>query len=233
MVRTVLFLLLLLAFVQAASAWNIQTLSVNPPQGPIAPKTPVVVTGILHFGPVYKGLSTFINDDTFDMYTELTDPRWNVTKVETFDDRPAEITKIFENKRSVRARIDGWELSYGRRSFELEFRLEGTAPEVSETQSKIIIRIQELDPSANPVDGTVTLKKYTIAVPTPTLPPDTPSPTAPPTTAPPAGTPAPDTPAPTASITQKQTYSPGPEGGLVVGLLILVFIAAALKRKNP
>jgi hypothetical protein len=221
----VLLLVLVTAFIPTASAWNVQSLSVTPPQGPIAPGTPVVVTGTVHFGPSYEGLSTFINDDTFDLYTDLANPKWTVTKIQTFEDRPTEKTTIFDNKEGVRARIDGWDLSYGRQSFDLEIRLEGTAPDVQTAQSKTIIRIQELDPSANTVEGSVTTRKYTIS-------PQTPAPTL--TLAP---TPVPVTTVQTTETlpptpTVKQTYAPGPDALAICGVLGVTCLAVALGRKR-
>jgi hypothetical protein len=232
-IRSVFLVLVLFALIQAVSAWEVQNLAISSPQDPIAPKTPVTITYTVHFSPVYSGLTTFVNDDTLDMYTDLSDATWDVTKTEVFEDRPSETTKLVENKKGIRVRIDGWELSFGRRQFDLSVRLTGNAPDVAQSQSKTMIRVQELDPSANPVPGRGMVKKYTIATPTPTPPPATPEPTTAVTSLSPAGTlQDQNTPPVTTPPAKKPTYSPGPGPGLTAGLLVLLCVAAAVKGKN-
>jgi hypothetical protein len=189
----------------------------------------MTATALIHFGPSYSGLTTFPSSNTFDLYTELDNATWTVTKTETSEDRPAEVTTMVKNKKSIRARISGWDLSYGRRSFDLSVELTGTAPDVPVTQSKTILRIQELDPSANPVEGTTITKKYTIRVPEP----ETPSPTVTtPQPAPVETTETTATPPPVTTPTVKKTYSPGPEPVMVIGLLGIVVVLLAFGKRS-
>jgi hypothetical protein len=221
--RPALIFLLLLLFLPGVSAWTIKDISIHPAQGPIAPGTTVTASYTIYLDSWMTG-TTFENDDTLDMYTELEGARWVVTLTDVEEGNPPD-TKELANKNGVRARIDGWMLSYASRRFNLDVTLRGVAPSVSVTQEKIMFRVQELGPDAETIGGTVTTRKYVVAVPTPV-----------PTTQVQTQGPAPtesltlqDTPTPTDTPTKKQTYAPGPGLLEVCGMLAVAAIIAMRK----
>lgn len=213
--------LLLLVLIQGVSGWDVQDLVIQPGQSPVSPGMPVTVTYKVHIG-------SFDSKNTLDMYTDLSNARWVVTKTDIIDDVPA-VTSPLVQKSGSRVRIDGWTLSYQRgRQFELNVQLKGTTPDVGQTQDKTIIRVQEWDASAQPLSGTGISKKYQIFVPTPT--PETPPPTL--VQATPEITPEQTLPVTSATPTRKQTYTPGPAPILVCGVLALSFMLIAVNRKK-
>ena len=224
LLRPVLIFLLLLLFLPGVSAWTIKDISIHPAQGPIAPRTPVTVSYTIYLDSWMTG-TTFENDDTLDMYTDLEDAHWVVTLTDVEEGNPPD-TKELANKNGIRARIDGWMLSYASRQFNLDVTLRGVAPGVSVTPEKIMFRVQELGPDAQIIGGTVTTRKYMVSVPTPV-----------PTTRVQTQAPAPtenpalqDTPAPTAAPTKKQTYAPGLGLPEVCGMVAVTAIIAMKKQ---
>jgi hypothetical protein len=218
--RTALIVLLLLLFLPGVSGWTIKDISIHPAQGPIAPHTPVTVSYTIYLDSWMTG-TTFENDDTLDMYTDLENAHWVVTLTDVEEGNPPD-TKELANKNGVRARIDGWMLSYASRRFNVDVTLRGVAPNVGVTQEKIMFRVQELGPDAQTVGGTVTTRKYVVSVPTP-IPTTRIQTQAPATTETPA---VQDTPAATAAPTKKQTYAPGPGLPEVCGILAVAAIIA-------
>ncbi|WAC05269.1 MAG: hypothetical protein OS112_01185 [Methanoregula sp.] len=172
-------------------------------------------------------IGSFNSQSTLDMYTELSNATWVVTKTDIVEDVPA-VTSPLVTKSGSRVRIDGWTLSYVRRQIELNVQLKGTAPDVFQTQDKTIIRVQEWDSGAQPISGTGISKKYQIFVPTPT--PETPPPTLVQTQA--EVTPEQTTTVTSATPTRKETYTPGPGPALVCGVLALFVVFVAVNRKK-
>jgi hypothetical protein len=219
--RPVLVFLLLLLSVQSVWGWSVENLVIIPGEGPISPQTPVTVTYTVHPG-------SFTSKNTLDMYTDLSNATWVVTKTEIVEDQPEVTTPLMERIGS-RVRIDGWILSYSRgRQIEINVQLKGTAPDIAQTQDKTIIRVQEWTSDAQPLTNTGISKKYQIFVPTPT--PETPQPTL--TQAPTEIVQYQNTPEPSATPTKKQTYSPGPAPMLVCGMLAVLVMSMAITRKK-
>ena len=217
--RSVYVFLLLLLLIQGVWGWSVENLVIIPGEGPVSPHTPVTVTYTVHF-------ASFNSQNTLDMYTDLSNATWVVTKTDIVEDLPA-VTSPLQEKIGSRVRIDGWLLSYSRgRQIELNVQLKGTAPDIAQTQDKTIIRVQEWTSDAQPLTDTGISKKYQIFVPTPE-------------TQPPTLTQTPteivrdkNTPVTSATPTKKQTYSPGPAPLLVCGMLaVLVLFMALLRRK--
>jgi hypothetical protein len=165
--RLVFVLVVVLISMQGVWGWSVEDLVIIPGEGPVSPHTPMTVTYTVHF-------ASFNSQNTLDMYTDLSNATWVVTKTDIVEDNPAVTSPLLE-KSGSRVRIDGWTLSYVRRQIELNVQLKGIAPDVAQTQDKTIIRVQEWDSNAQPLSDTGMSKKYQIFVPTP--PPETPSPT--------------------------------------------------------
>lgn len=225
-VHPVLVFFLLLVLVQGVSAWTVQNLVIKPGAGPIPPQTPVTVSCTVSFDSWITG-STFPSQNSLDMYTDLENAQWVVTKTDLVEDRPP-VTSTFLTTGGVRARIDGWSLSYESTKFELNVQLRGIAPAVNQTQDKTIIRVQEWGSDGQPITATSFIRKYQIKIPTPT-----------PLTSPPTQIQTPaetaqtqNTPQTPVTPTKKQTYSPGPEPLLICGMLAVLAIVMAMRRKK-
>jgi hypothetical protein len=233
--RTVLVFLLLLLLMQGVSAWAVQNLLINPDKEPILPQTPVTLTYSVHFDSWLTGL-TFPSQNTLDMYTDLSDAQWVVTKTEIITDQPSVTTPVV-TKQGLRVRLDGWTLSYARRQIDVNVQLKGVAPNVTQSQDKIIIKVQEFNPDGQVIASTVMSKKYQIYVPTPVPATSLPTPV-PATSLPtPVQTPTeiirtPDTMVTSVTPTRKETYSPGPEPCAIVGMLAVLVIILAGKMKK-
>jgi hypothetical protein len=219
--RLVFVLVIVLTLMQGVWGWSVENLVIIPGEGPVSPRTPVTVTYKVHF-------ASFNSQNTLDMYTDLSNATWVVTKTDIVEDIPA-VTSPLLVKSGSRVRIDGWLLSYSRgRQIELNVQLKGTVPDVAQTQDTTIIRVQEWTSDAKPLADTGISKKYQIFVPTPT--PETPEPTL--TQAPTEIVTDQNTPEPSATPTKKQTYSPGPAPVLVCGMLAVLVMFMAVKRKK-
>jgi len=226
-IRGALLLLLAISIVPCVSGWTLSSWAQSPAGAELLPGTAVTADYSLHFDSWMTG-STFNNDNSLTMFTDLKDPHWTVTKVEPMDDQPSVVEQVAV-KQGIQVRLDGWTLSYSRKRFDITVRLTGTVPGQSGTIT--VVKLQELDENADPVSGTLIKKEVNVPVPTmePTTVPDitldltpseiiviTPEPTAPKTTTVP---------------TTKTLYSPGPEPVLVFGVLAGLFcMTAALRR---
>ncbi len=222
--RLFFIMVFLFVLVEGAAGFTVQNVVISPSAEPVAPGTPVTATYTVHMDSWMTG-TTFESGDTLDMYTELTNPSWYVTMSLRDDEDMDPVVSTILQKSSMRARIDGWTLSYSSAQIDLSVVLKGTAPDVSGTQSKVIFRVQELDGSAQVVTGTTTTRSYKVAVPT-----TAPTPTPIITTAPPTTVPTTETPEPTPTV--KQTYSPGPDALAICGVLSALVIAVAWGRKR-
>jgi hypothetical protein len=219
--RLVFVLVVLLASIQGVWGWSVDGLVITPSEGPLSPKTPVTVTYKIHPG-------SFDSKNTLDMYTDLSNATWVVTKTDIVEDQPT-VTSPLVTKSGSRVVIDGWIISYSRgKQIELNIQLKGTAPDIAQTQDKTIIRVQERTSDAKPLTDTGISKNYQIFVPTPT--PETPEPTL--TQAPTVIVREQNTPETIATPTKKQTYSPGPAPVLVCGMLAVLVMFMAITRKK-
>jgi hypothetical protein len=223
--RPVLVFLLLLISIQAVSAWNVQDLVIKPSAGPISPQTLVTVTCVVHFDSWMTGL-TFPSGSTLDMYTDLTNAQWVVTLTD-YERDPPETSPLLERK-GAQVRIDSWDLSFPHRQLDLNVWVKGSAPDVYQTQEKIMIRVQERDSTGNALSETAMTRKNTIFVATPTPTPPPPSSTQMTTDI----VQTQNTPVTSVAPTKKPTYTPGPEPFLICGTLALLVIIVAKKRKK-
>jgi len=219
--RLVFVCAVVLTLMQGVWGWSVDNLVIIPGEGPVSPHTSMTVTYTVHF-------ASFNSQNTLDMYTDLSNATWVVTKTDIVEDHPSVTSPLLE-KSGSRVRIDGWLLSYSRgKQIELNVKLKGTAPDIAQTQDKTIIRVQEWNSAAQPLTDTGISKKYQIFVPTPT--PETPPPTL--TQAPTEIVQYQNTPEPSATPTKKQTYSPGPAPVLVCGMLAVLVMFMAARRKK-
>jgi len=215
-----------LLIVPCASAWTFGSWSDTTRQAALPPGSPVNISYVISFNSYDTG-TTFESDDTLVMNTDLADPRWVVTMTETLDDETLQTSSLTAS-RSMTVRLDGWSLSFSRKQFTVNVRLDGTIPARNQSQEITLVRLRELDPNAELVTGTQVKKVAQVSIPTP-------EPTAEPTVIVEETvlviTPEPTTADATIVPTKKQTYSPGPDPVLICGLLAgLVLVAGLVKR---
>jgi hypothetical protein len=180
----------------------------------------------------YDTGSTFESDDSLVMYSDLADPKWVVTMTETINEEPSTSTLL--TRQAIQVRVDGWSLSFSRKQFYLTVTLTGTVPEREQSGEIMILKLQELDGSANLVPGTLTKKTAQVIIPTP-------EPTPEPTVIPedtvlvitPELTTLPVTESATMAPGTKLTYSPGPDALLVCCLMAaMVFVLGLVRRRG-
>lgn len=228
-IRGALLLLLAIIMVPCVSGWTLSSWSQSPTGTELSPGTTVTAEYSLHFDSWMTG-STFDNDNSLTMFTDLNDPRWTVTRVEPMDDQPSIVEQV-PVRQGAQVRLDGWTLSYSRKRFDITVRLTGTVPERSGTIA--VVKLQELDENADPVRGTLIKKEVSIPVPPPE---PTPVPEVTPDLTPSeiiVITPEPKAPEIQTVPTTKTLYSPGPDPVLVFGVLAGLFcIAAVLRRRE-
>jgi hypothetical protein len=157
LIWTIVFVVLL-AIVPGISAYTVSGVTVNP-SGDVTPGTPVTVSFIIQL--TGSGGETFPTDDTLQLYSELDKPRWNyvIVKNDIDEPQPSENGNYLE--------IYGWVLSYDSDEYEMNIRviLEGSAPSVTTTTNKTLVRVQELDSRNNVVSGSlVTISRQVINI---------------------------------------------------------------------
>jgi hypothetical protein len=162
------------------------------------------------------------------MYTDLIDPHWVVTMIETLDDETTQATEL-ESRNAAQVQLDGWDLSFSRRQFDVTVNLNGKVPALNQSQEIILARIQELDPSATLVKGTLIKKTAQVVVPTPE---PTPEPAVEVEDTILVITPEPVTTEIPSVPTGKTTYSPGPDPLQVCGMLAGLCLITGMSRRR-
>lgn len=148
-IKVLIGLLVIFCLVQAASAavnYKITgTPDVNPSSGDLSPGQAVKVSVVLTLQDY--GSYSFPADHSLALYTDLDNPVWNYY---------IELAGRSDPPRTISARnlpINGFDLSY---SADTDVRLmvavEGTAPTVTATQEKILIRVRQVDEEKDVVD---------------------------------------------------------------------------------
>jgi len=224
--RSGLVILVLLLFISPVSAWSFSRWA-GPAEGAeLQPGSTVTAGYTISFSSFESG-ETFDSEDSLVMYTDLSNPQWIVTKTEEINEEP--VTSSLANRQAAQVRLDGWSLSFSKKQFTVDVALTGTVPALNESGEILVLRLQELDPEAETVYGTLKKKSALVVVPTPE-----------PTVAP--VTPEPEivieiTPEPVASPvttmtpTKKQTYTPGPDPVMVCSMLAGLILVAGLCRR--
>ncbi len=106
-----------------------------------------------------SGGKTFENANTLHMDTELEDVTWSYSVILDGIENPT------KTEAGPNIRLSGWELSYpSDREISLKVKVEGTAPVVTKSAEKNIMRVRELD-SRNSVVGTEVVKKKMVLNP--------------------------------------------------------------------
>ncbi|NMB78911.1 MAG: hypothetical protein GYA23_07420 [Methanomicrobiales archaeon] len=231
-VRVMVLVMALVILTPAVSGWTMSEWKVTPAGSEMPPGTEVAASCKLHFDSWMTG-STFDNDNSLIMYTDLSNPRWTVTRVEPMENQPAIVEQI-PVRQGMQVRLDGWSLSYSSKQFDVEVKLTGTTPALNQSASILLMKLQENGPDAQPVKSSVVRKEVMVVVPTvvPTQPPVTevtvnltpaeyieitPEPT-------PVQPPAP---------ARRATYTPGPEAILICAALAgLVLVSGAAGRRQ-
>lgn len=230
MFRIGFIVLACLLIVPCVSAWTFSGWTGPAGTDTLRPGDPVKAGYTMSFSSYDTG-TTFESDDSVVMYTDLADPKWVVIKTETVNDQPSTSTLV--TRQATQVRLDGWSLSFSRKQFYLTVSLAGTVPQLNQSREITLLRLQELDPQAKTVAGTLTKKTGHVAVPTP-------EPTPEPTVIPeetvlvitPEQTTVPATPAIPVAPSRKQTYSPGPDPLLVCSLLAGLVLALGIIRRR-
>jgi hypothetical protein len=162
------------------------------------------------------------------MYTDLSDPHWTAVMTEEVNEEP--LTTMLADRQASRVRLDGWGLSFSRKQFTVDVALTGTVPVLNQTEEIEVVRLQELDPSAEAVSGTLVKKTALVVVPTPE---PTVEPTAEQEVIVIEVTPIPvETLVVAETPTRKQTYTPGPDPMMICIMLAgLILITGYFHRK--
>lgn len=226
--RSGLIVLVLLLILAPVSAWSFSKWT-GPTEGSqLQPGSTVRAGYTMSFSSFETG-KTFDSDDSVVMYTDLSNPQWVVTKTEEVNDEP--VTSSLANRQAAQVRLDGWSLSFSKKQFTVDVALTGTVPSLNQSEEILVLRLQELDPEAKTVYGTLVKKSVLVVVPTPE-----------PTVAP--VTPEPEivieiTPEPVAATVaaitplKKQTYAPGPDPLLVCTMLAgLILVAGFFRHRH-
>jgi hypothetical protein len=222
-----LLLLAIALIVPCASAWTLGDWSGPASTSALHPGDPVNIRYTVSFNSYDTG-STFNADNSLVMYTDLAKPLWVVTKTETINEAP--VTSGLANRQAIQLVIDGWSLSFSRKQFYITVSLTGTVPALNQSQEITLVRLQERDPNAQVVKGTLVKKVAQVSIPTPE---PTPAPEVTEEETVVVITPDPVTTVNTIVPTKKRTYSPGPDPLVVCGMLAgLVLIAGLAKRRK-
>lgn len=147
LIKWILIAVSLLVCIQAVSAFGVSSISVDP-SGSLTPGTPVIVTFKVDMSA--SGDETFPSGNELQMSTDLDSAKWTYSLVLDGIDmaQPANSGRVLI--------VSGWVLSYPSSVEEsLKVTLEGTAPSVSQTTNKTIVKIAEYDSHSNLLSSSV------------------------------------------------------------------------------
>lgn len=152
-------LILLFCLVQGAFAsLSVSTPSITPSTDLISGQTAVRSTFTINFPA--SGGETFSSENTLQLSTELDNPTWTYILVLDEVDNPSK-TEVGPN-----VNINGWILSYpSKRELSMKVTLEGTAPTVTGSEEKIIVRVRELGSSGGSIASSEVVKKKLVINP--------------------------------------------------------------------
>jgi len=151
-------LIVLISIVSVASASiSVTTNEIKPSGDLVSGQSQSSAAFTVNFGTT--GGKTFENANTLQMETELADATWSYSIILDGIENPAK-TEVGPN-----IRLSGWELSYpSDRTISLKVKVAGTAPAVTTSAEKIVMRVRELD-SRNGLVGTEVVKKKLVINP--------------------------------------------------------------------
>ncbi len=132
---------------QTVTAFSVSSISVDP-SGSLTPGTPVIVTFKVDMSA--SGDETFPSGNELQLSTDLDAAKWTYSLVLDGVDmeQPSNSGRVLS--------VSGWVLSYPSSVEEaLKVTLEGTAPSVSQTTNKTLIKIAEYDSHSNLLSSSV------------------------------------------------------------------------------
>lgn len=225
--RSGLVMLALLLVITPVSAWSFSRWA-GPDEGAELQPGSTVTAGFTMSFSSFESGKTFDPDNSLVMYTDLSNPQWVVTKTEEVNEEP--VTSSLANRQAAQVRLDGWSLSFSKKQFTADVALTGTAPALNQSAEILVLRLQELDPAAKTVRGTLVKKSALVVVPTPepTVAPVTPEPETVIEITPEAVV----TPVTTKTPAKKQTYAPGPDSVMVCSMLAGLILVVGLFRRT-
>jgi hypothetical protein len=144
-IRIAIIMLLACGLAAAGSAYKVETAEVTPDVD-LQAGVPVTVSAVVDFATT-SGTS-FPTEDTFALFSELDNPRWQWAVVIGGNEnpKPEGYGKFFK--------ITGFELEYPKESsVKLRVTLDGTVPQSNTTQNITVIRFQQLDGSSKVRDN--------------------------------------------------------------------------------
>ncbi|MDG6257835.1 MAG: hypothetical protein QCH35_09615 [Methanomicrobiaceae archaeon] len=147
------FLVVCLVQAVAAADYTVKKVTVTPSTGDIVAGDTVTVHASIQ---VSTKDDPFPTDDSLEMTTELSEPRWEYSyTINTVDQAPQPV------KNSARVILSGWELSYPN-DVTVEVELTGKAPQRSSTEEIDVLKIQQLNSNRDPIKNSEYVKTATI-----------------------------------------------------------------------
>ncbi len=136
----------------------IQNMAIKPSGDLISGQTKVTSSFIVDF--VASGGTTFTSENTLQFSSELDNPKWSFVLVQDGIENPRPV-EIGPN-----VNMNGWELSYpSSRELSMKVNLEGTAPVVTQSEEKTVVRVRELNSRGVVVPGTEIIKSAMVLNP--------------------------------------------------------------------
>jgi hypothetical protein len=151
-------LIVLISIVSIASASvSVGNIAISPSGDLVSGQTQSSASFTVNFGS--SGGYTFENTNSLQMETELEDATWSYSIILDGIENPA------KTESGPNIRLSGWELSYpSDRTISLKVKVAGTAPVVTTSAEKIVMRVRELG-SGNTLVGTEVVKKKMVLNP--------------------------------------------------------------------
>jgi hypothetical protein len=151
-------LIVLISIVSVVSASiSVGNIAMSPSGDLVSGQTQSSASFTVNFGS--SGGYTFENTNSLQMETELADATWSYIVILDGIENPANTVA------GPNIRISGWELSYpSDRTISLKVKVAGTAPVVTNSSEKIIMRVRELG-TGNTLVGTEVVKKKMVLNP--------------------------------------------------------------------
>jgi len=151
-------LIVIISFVGIASATiSVGNINMSPSGDLVSGLTQSSANFKINFGS--SGGYTFDSSNSLQMETELADATWSYNVILDGVENPA------KTEAGPNIRLSGWELSYpSDREISLKVKVSGTAPVVTNSAEKIIVRVRELG-SGNTQIGTEVVKKKMVLNP--------------------------------------------------------------------
>jgi hypothetical protein len=151
-------LIVLISIVGVASAAiSVGNIAISPSGDLVSGQTKSSASFKVNF--VSSGGYTFDSGNSLQMETDLTNATWTYNTILDGIENPSK-TEVGTN-----IRLSGWELSYpSNREISLNVKLAGTAPVVTNSTEKIIVKVREVG-SSNALVGTEVVKKKMVLNP--------------------------------------------------------------------